>query len=96
MGYFVSTLRNKAANQRPTFIAAYTRYGILYLSFIMDTSAAYNDEQRRVPFLIKNQSPTLTVRINLIGLTAGGEGSCKTLTGVDTSRLELTCRSLSR
>ena len=49
-----------------------------------------------VQFLIKNQSPTSTVRINLIGLTAGGEGSCKTLTGVDTSRLELTCRSLSR
>ena len=49
MGYFVSTLRNKATNQRPTFIAAYTRYGILYLSFIIDTSAAYNDEQRRVP-----------------------------------------------
>ena len=45
-------------------------------------SSAYNDEQRRVPFLIKNQLPTLTVRINLIGLTAGGEGSCKTLTGV--------------
>ena len=62
----------------------------------MDTSAAYNDEQRRAPFLIKNQLPTLTVRINLIRLTAGGEGSCKTLTGVDTSRLELTCRSLSR
>ena len=40
----------------------------------MDTSAAYNDEQRRVPFLIKNQLPTLTVRINLIGLTAGGGG----------------------
>ena len=42
---------------------------------MMDTSAAYNDEQRRVPFLIKNQSPTSTVRINLIGLTAGGGGS---------------------
>ena len=70
-----------------------------FISFIHNhngTSAAYNDEQRRVPFLIKNQVPTSTVRINLIGLTAGGEGSCKTLTGVDTSRLELTCRSLSR
>ena len=49
-----------------------------------------------VQFLIKNQSPTSTAYVNLIGLTAGGEGSCKTLTGVDTSRLELTCRSLSR
>ena len=75
IGYFVSTLRNKTTNQRPTFIAVYTRYGILYLSFIMDTSAAYNDEQRRVPFLIKNQSPTSTAYVNLIGLTAGGGGS---------------------
>ena len=41
----------------------------------MGTSAAYNDKQRRVPFLIKNQLPTLTVRINLIGLTAGDGGS---------------------
>ena len=74
--------------------------------------ATYNDEQRceyvedaklhgtlkseAVQFLIKNQSPISTAYVNLIGLTAGGEGSCKTLTGVDTSRLELTCRSLSR
>ena len=68
----------------------------IFLSRWGGTSAAYNDKQRRVPFLIKNQLRTLTVRINLIGLTAGGGGSCKTLTGVDTSRLELTCRSLSR
>ena len=54
MGYFVSTLRNKTTNQRPTFIAVYTRYGILYLSFKMDTSAAYNDEQRRVPMKDKH------------------------------------------
>ena len=39
MEYFVSTLRNKATNQRPTFIAAYIRYRILYLSFFRrDTS----------------------------------------------------------
>ena len=75
MGYFVSTLRNKTTNQRPTFIAVYTRYGILYLSFRMGTSAAYNDEQRRVPLLIKNQLPNSTAYVNLIGLTAGGGGS---------------------
>ena len=68
-----------------------------FISFFQDRhKSAYNDEQRRVPFLIKNQLPTSTAYVNLIGLTAGGEGSCKTLTGVDTSRLELTCRSLSR
>ena len=45
-------------------------------------------------FLIKNQLPTSTAYVNLIGLTAGGGGSCKTLTGAGTSKLELTCRSL--
>ena len=45
-------LELKPQNQRPTFIVAYTRYGILYLSFRMGTSAAYNDEQRRVPLAV--------------------------------------------
>ena len=46
--HFVSTLRTKAANQRPTFIAALARYRILYLSFGQSCGTLTTMGHRRV------------------------------------------------
>ena len=90
MEYFVSTLRNKATNQRPTFITAYTRYGILYLSFMMGASTL-TTMSRGVCHIIggsfcfrKVCQPKLIANLNCVHqsssdllLALGGPGWCR-------------------
>ena len=92
MEYFVSTLRNKATNQRPTFIAAYTRYRILYLSFFRRDTSTLTTISRGVCHHIyigdfcfrKVYQPKLIANLNYVHqsssdllLALGGPGWCR-------------------